>query len=159
MTKKEFFESIDEMLYAEIFLTDNLDELLNETGINHLSMSIDSETAKNIENYELEDFLKRVIKNRKTQLEKSNKDMDLVFYSWFDELSGRLHFDFINSKHEKLPFNSELNFVDSINIIIEKFIDTDYLDYLEKASWEELEDSLDEDNHALDVYKEIIKKH
>ncbi len=156
MTKEEFFESIDKIVYAEIHLTDDLDDLLNEMETNHWCLEIDSKTAKNIEKCELNDFIKRVIKNRRSQLEKSNLDIKLVFYSWLDKLSGSLHFGLINSKHKELPFDSKLNLVNSIDKIIEKFLDSDYLDYLEKASWEALENDLN--NNELDVYKEIIEK-
>lgn len=158
MTKEEFFQNNDKILSAEIYLTDNLDNLLNEMETNHWCLNIDPKTAKNIEKQELKDFLKNVIENRKSQLEKSSMNIDLVFYIWFDQFSGNLHFNLINSKHEKLPFDSELNFVDSIDKIIEKFLDSTYLDYLEKASWEELENNSNEKNNRLNIYKEIIEK-
>jgi len=158
MTKEEFFENIDEILYAKIYLTDSLDDLLNEMVANHWHLNIDSKTVKNIEKQELNDYIKRVIENRKSQLKKSTMEINLVFYAWFDKLSGNLHFNLINSKHKKLPFSSNINFVYSINNIIEKFLDSDYQDYLEKSSWEELESKLKEGKNELDVYKKIIKK-
>ncbi len=158
MTKEAFFESIDKILYAEIHLADNLNDLLNEMEINHWCLNIDSKTAKTIEKHELNDFIRRVIKNRRSQLEKSNLDINLVFYIWFDQLSGNLHLNLINSKHKTLPFDSKLNFVNSTDKIIEKFLDSDYLEYLEKASWEELENGLNNNNNVQDVYKEVIEK-
>jgi len=158
MTKGEYFEFINELLDDKIYITDKLDEFLEETGMNQCTLKIDSKTARNIENFELSEFLNDVIKNRKGQLEKSNKDVDLLFYSWFDDLSGYLHFDLINSKHESLPFQSKIILADSIDQIVEKFLDPDYLDYLTKASLEELENDQRNKEDIVYVYKEVVKK-
>jgi hypothetical protein len=72
--------------------------------------------------------------------------------------------NFINLRHENLPFRAELEFVDSIDIIINNFLNSRYLDGI---PLEELEDiSSDSDYSAgngkteykLKVYKEEIVK-
>jgi hypothetical protein len=88
MTKNEFFENIDEIISDKIYLTESINELNKEIEINHWSIGIDYETAKKIHNDDLGDFLRKVVKNRILQLDKSDKNMDLIFYSWFDEQAG-----------------------------------------------------------------------
>jgi hypothetical protein len=161
MTKEEFFENINEIVSDKIYLTDNLDELNKEIENNHWSIAIDSETVKNDD---LRDFFKKMVKNRIGQLDKSELNIDLIFYSWFDEQARNLNLNFINLRHENLPFRAELEFVDSIDIIINNFLNSRYLDGI---PLEELEDiSSDSDYSAgngkteykLKVYKEEIVK-
>ena len=166
MTKKEFFEKINEIKSDKIYLTENLNELNKEIEINHWSIGVDSETAKKINNNDLEDFLRKVVQNRISQLDKSDKNMGLIFYSWFDEQAGNLNFNFINSGHENLPFGAELEFVDSLDTIISDFLNSRYLDGI---PWEELEDVTGDSDvneetdfklkvYKLKVYKEVIVK-
>ncbi len=81
MTKKEFFKNLDEIISDKIYLTEHLDELNKEIKINHWSIGIDSETAKKVDNDDLQDFLRKMVKNRFEQLDKSDKNMNLIFYS------------------------------------------------------------------------------
>ena len=161
MTKEEFFGNIDEIISDKIYLTDNLDELNKEIENNHWSIGIDSDTAKNVKNEDLRDFLRKVVKNRIAQLDKSDKNIDLTYYSWFDEQAGNLNLNFINSRHKKLPFKAELEFVDSIDTIISDFLNSKYLDGI---PWDELEDISgdsdvkEETDIKLKVYKEEIAK-
>ena len=161
MNKIEFLESINEIISDRLYLTDNLDELKKEIENNHWSIGIDFDTLKNIKKDDLRNFLKKTVNNRITQLDKSELNIDLIFYSWFDEKTGNLNLNFINSRHENLPFTAELEFVDSIDTIINSFLNSKYLDGI---PWNELEDisSDSEDNKETDfklkVYKEEIIK-
>lgn len=158
MTKKEFFENIDEIISDKIYLTENLNELNKEIEINHWSIGIDYETAKNINNDDLEDFFRKVVKNRISQLDKSDKNIDLIFYSWFDEQAGNLNFNFINSGHENLPFSTELEFVDSLDNIISDFLNSRYLDGIPMDELEDVSEDIEETDFKLKVYKEDILK-
>ncbi len=157
MTKEEFFKSISEIETDEIYLTETLDELSKEIEINHWSINTDSETAMNIEKADLHNFLRKVVDNRTMQLENSDKNMDLLFYLWFDEQAGNLHFNFINYKHETLPFGAKIDFEESIDAIIGDFLNSKYLDGI---LWNEIEDSEENDNteYIVKVYKEKIVK-
>jgi dynactin complex subunit len=161
MTKAEFFKNLKEIVTDNIYLTENIDELNKEIENNHWSIGIDSYTAKNVKNEDLKVFLRKVVKNRIAQLDNSDKNMDLIFYSWFDEQAGNLNLNFINAVHEKLPFKAELEFVDSIDAIINDFLNSGYLDGI---PCNELENSLgdfddnDETDFKLKVYKEKIIK-
>lgn len=158
MTKQEFFENINEIITDKIYLAEKLDELNKEIEINHWSIGIDTETAKTIENNDLGDFLRKVIKNRISQLDKSDKNMDLIFYSWFDEQAGNLNLNFINSGHENLPFSTELEFVDSLDTIISDFLNSRYLDGIPLDELEDDSEDIEEIDFKLKVYKEDILK-
>lgn len=158
MTKQEFFENINEIITDKIYLAEKLDELNKEIELNHWSIGIDSETAKTIKSKDLGNFLRKVIKNRISQLDKSDKDMDLIFYSWFDEQAGNLNFNFINSRHENLPFSTELEFVDSLDTIINDFLNSRYLDGIPLDELEDVSEDIEEIDFKLKVYKEDILK-
>ena len=68
-----------------------------------------------------------------------------MFYVWYDEMSSQLKFNVINSKHEKLPFNCNYIFVNSIEEIFNNFLSLNNKSALEKEVFE------------LEIYKEIIK--
>lgn len=161
MTKTDFLKNIKDIVTDKIYLTENLDELDKEIENNNWSIGIDIDTAKNVKNKDLKVFLSDVIKNRIVQLENSDKNMDLIFYSWFDEQAGNLNLSFINACHEKLPFNAEIEFVDSIDAIISDFLGSGYLDGI---PWDELEetsgysDENNENGFKLKVFKEKIIK-
>lgn len=161
MTKAEFFKNIKEIVTDKIYLTENIDELNKEIENNHWSIGIDSDTVKNVKNEDLKVFLSKVIKNRIVQLDNSDKSMDLIFYSWFDEQAGNLNLNFINAVHENLPFKAELEFVDSIDAIINDFLDSGYLDgipYDGLVDASSDSDDNDETDFKLKVYKEKIIK-
>lgn len=99
-----------------------------------------------------------MIKNRISQLDKSDKSIDLIFYSWFDEQAGNLNFNFINSGQENLPFKSELEFVDSLDSIISDFLDSKYIDGIPLDELEDVTDTNEETDFKLKVYIEDILK-
>lgn len=160
MTKEEFFQNLDDIVSDKIYLTESLDELDKEIQANHWSIGIDSETIQLINKHDLKDFLQKVIQNRVKQLEESDKKMGLLFYSWFDEQAGNLNFNFINSEHGRLPFGAKLEFVDSIEQVINDCLKSKHLDGI---PWNELKDvSYKIDNNyeidlKLKVYQEKIK--
>jgi len=135
MTKEQFFKNLDEIVPDEIYLTESLDELDKEIQANHWSIGIDSDAAQLINNHDLQDFLRKVIQNRVKQLEDSDKKMGLLFYIWFDKQACNLNFNLINSEHEHLPFGAKLEFVDSIDQVINDCLKSKYLDGI---SWNEL---------------------
>ena len=154
MTKDEFLENINEIISDRIYLTDNLDELKKEIENNHWSIGIDSDTVKNVKKDDLRDFFRKIVNNRIVQLDQSELNVDLTFYSWFDEQAGNLNLNLINSRHENLPFTAKLEFVDSIDTIINSFLKSKYFDGI---PWNELEDN-EETDFKLKIYKEEILK-
>ena len=159
MTKEEFFENLDEIKSDRIYLTDNLEELNLEIENNHWSIGIDSVTAKQVNTNDLEGFLKEMVQNRTRQLNESDKEIGLLFYAWFDEQSGNLNFNFINSGHKSLPFAAEIMFVDSIETILNDFLNSEYLDGIPMNELEDVSGNSDDNEERefkLKVYKEKI---
>ena len=155
MTEKEFFESIAYITSSEIYLTEKLDELVDEMSNNNCYVNIELETINNVSNNKLINFIEKVILNRQLQLISSNKKISLIFYLWIDDLSGNLHFNFINSKHKQLPFNCKLKYVDSIHSIVNCFLDIDYQKKIKSKSVDEILTDFDNDEY-LDIYTRII---
>ncbi len=160
MTKDEFFDNINDIISDRIYLTENIDELNKEIENNHWSISIDSGTAKLIDINDLRLFLREVVTNRIEQLKMSNKNIDLLFYLWCDEQAGSLNFNFINSKHSRLPFGADLEFVDTLDLILKDFLDSDYLDGIpiNELSDENIKTEENNANFVLKVYKKVLTK-
>lgn len=159
MTKKDFFDSINNIITDEIYLTESLDNLSKEIETNHWSIGIDSETANLMDCIDLTDYFRKVVSNRIEQLDKSGKNLELIFYIWYDEQAGNLNFNLINAKHINLPFSAKLEFVDSFEIILNDFLNSKYLDGIPK---DELTDDIqteeDDNNFILKVYKKKLTK-
>ena len=139
MTKQEFFKDIEDIKSDKILITESIDIVNEEIKSNCWSISINDELSKELAIDELWDFLKEVKTNRQEQLRQSQSKVGLIYYVWVDEQAGQLRFNFINSNHSKLPFNSQLTFVTMENEIL-----TDYLFRQHSASG------------ATKVFKELI---
>jgi hypothetical protein len=112
--------------------------------------------------FKVAEFLARVKNNRRQQLYQSDKEVELIYYSWFDEQAGQFRFNFINSHHQNLPFGCSLVFVSDEKEIIENFLSSFREIYL---PWSELkdvdEDECEDENNSeykLTVYKKIISR-
>lgn len=75
-------------------------------------------------------FFDKVIKSREKQIKNSKYNHGMIFYLWFEWMSGRLRFNLISDFHAKLPFKCKLSEVNSIVNIIIDFLDYDYHDGL-----------------------------
>jgi hypothetical protein len=158
MTKKEFFNSINDIISDKVYLTETLDELNKEIENNHWSIGIEAETSREIDSADLKEFLKKVIFNRIDQLEKSNKNLDLLFYLWFDEQAGNLNFSLINSNHNKVPFSATIEYVTEIDLILKDFLSSRYLD---EIPFDELSDEETEEkskDYVLKLYQTKLTK-
>jgi hypothetical protein len=160
MNKQEYLNSLEDIIHGSIYLTSRTDELEYEIQTNHWSIGIDSVTAKSVEQADLITFLNRVRENRVEQLRLSTVDADLLFYLWFDEQAGNLNFNFINSNHSTLPFNSEIEFVANESSIVNEFLLSNHVDGIEWSELQDLDDSVEGVNEVLrvKVYKEVLKR-
>ncbi len=77
--------------------------------------------------------------NRIQQLKASELSHGLLFYVWFDEQAGNLNLNFITANHERLPFRADLEHVDSLDIILNEFLTSKYL---EGIPFEDLSDDV-----------------
>jgi hypothetical protein len=128
MTKEEFFREIEEIKSDKLFITDSLDNIDEEIKNNCWSISISDEIANECTIEELKSFLKDVKADRRKQLRKANDQVGLIYYVWFDEQAGQLRFNFINAKHNKLPFRAPLTFVDKEEVILSNYLNRQQAD-------------------------------
>jgi hypothetical protein len=98
-----------------------------------------------------------IIINRHTQIIDRNLD-PMIFYCWFDELGGYFAFSLTSNPNLPLLFESKLNYVKDIRVIIDHF----YKAYDQSIdTYSEQDDNKDEyqDEFTLDVFTIILNKH
>lgn len=147
------------ILNRTLYLTNSTNKLSREIMKNCFSLPISGEDAKNLDIADVLAFLAKVKNNRRMQLKNSGLPVNLIYYLWFDEQSGQLRFNFINSNHPKLPFCCPLHKVTSEQEIVRQFQESDYLNGipLEKLNECNLEDCADESiGYVLNIYTEVI---
>ncbi len=167
--KTDFFNALSYQISEPIYLTDKTDEVNEEIKHNHWVLAAPSDIVSQTTATDFLEFIHKVKDNYKSQLDKSQLDIDLTFYLWFEE-PGELCFNFINSNHGKLPFGCKLKYTDRPEEIVDQYLKSKYHDQViplgeletvetpeEIAEANRFEKELD-DNFVLTVYKEIIKK-
>ena len=169
MNKTDFFNDLSNQISEPLYLTDKTDEVNEEVKFNYWQLGIPDDVLAETTVADLLEFIQLVKSNYRIQLNKSDFNIDLIFYLWVDEMVGQICFNFINSNHERLPFGCQLKFTDNAEDIIAKYFKSNYrngipIDELETVETsEELseEDILENelhDNFVLTVFQETIKK-
>lgn len=167
--KADFFNDLSNQISEPLYLTDKTDEIHEEINYNNWILSAPTDIISQTTTTDFLEFIQKVKDNYNNQLDKSQLDIDLIFYLWFDEMAGQLRFNFINSNHGKLPFDCKLKLTDSPEEIVDKYLKSQYHDGI---PWNELEtietpEQIAEadrrekelrDNFVLTVYQEKIKK-
>ena len=168
--KTDFFNDLSNQISEPLYLTDKTDEVDEEINYNHWTLSAPTDIISQTTTTDFLEFIQKVKDNYKNKLDKSQFDIDLIFYLWFDEMAGHLCFNFINSNHDKLPFRCRLKQTDRPEEIVDHYLKSMY--HENGIPWNELEtietpeqfddaDRLEkelQDNFILTVYQEIIKK-
>jgi hypothetical protein len=144
----DFFNDLINQIAKPIYLTDKTDEVEEEIKHNHWMVVVPSAIIAQTTTLDYIALLEKVKEVYKCQLDKSELDIDLIFYLWLDE-PGALCFNFINSNHHRLPFGCKLSYTDRPEQIV--------------VTPEEIEeaDRAEKDLHSkfiLTVYQELIKK-
>lgn len=166
--KTDFFNDLSNQISEPIYLTNKTDEVNEEIKYNHWVLTAPSDIVAYTTQSDFLEFIQKVKDNYKIQLHKSQLDIDLIFYLWFEE-PGELCFNFINSNHDKLPFGCKLKYTDRPEEIVDQYLKSKYHDQV--IPWNELKtvetpeeiaeaDRVEKklhDNFVLTVYKEIIK--
>ena len=169
VNKTDFFNDLSSQISEPIYLTDKTDEVNEEIMHNHWELTVPTDIASQMTTTDFLEFIQIVKVNYKSQLDQSKIEADLIFYMWFDEMAGLLHFNFINSNHDRLPFSCKLNYIDRPEEIVSQFLKSKYLDGIPWSELETVETPVglaDSDRHEKDlqddfvltVYQEKIKK-
>jgi hypothetical protein len=134
--KTDFFNDLSSHISDPIYLTDKTDEINEEINYNFWILSAPTDIISQITITDFLEFIQKVKDNYKYQLDKSQLNIDLIFYLWFDEMAGQLCFNFINSNHDKLPFGCRLIMTDRPEEIVDQYLKSNYQ---EGIPWNELE--------------------
>lgn len=161
INKETFLKQLKEFETAELFVTDKTDIVKTEIYNNAVAIGLTKETASQVSTNDIKTFLAKVKSNRQDQLLKSNIQIDLIYYLWYDEMAGQLRFNLINSNHIRLPFTCNLKYVDTEEEIIEDFLKSSYLNGI---SFNELTDvendgsENDDTEYYVKVYQQTITR-
>lgn len=150
--KQTYFKNLAKFETTAIFFTDKVNLVKNEIQSNCIAIGLTFDLAGQISSDEIIIFLTKLKANRKKQLINCELQIDLIYYSWFDEMAGQFRFNFINSNHNKLPFGCELKFVETEKEIINKFIQSYYLEgipFNELTNKEISQEYFDETNESF----------
>ena len=138
MTKEEFFEEIKSIKSDQLLITDSLDIIDEEIAKNCWSISMPDDIATNCSPGELSKFLRDVKEDRRRQLIQSNSGIGLIYYLGVDELAGQLRFNFINSNHNRLPFEAELTEVGNEDDILSDYLSRRQMNFEKVRVYREL---------------------
>jgi hypothetical protein len=168
--KTDFFKDLSNQISEPIYLTEKTDELNEEINHNQWILSAPADIISQSTTTDFLGFIQKVKGHYKNQLDKSQLEIDLIFYLWFDEVAGQLRFNFINSNHDKLPFGCKLNHTERPEEIVDQYLKSKYhygipwneLETLETPEQIAKVDTLEKElkgNFVLTVYQEKIKKY
>lgn len=112
-------------------------------------------------------FYQAVMKARKQYLLNNNINIQMIFYTWYEDISGNFYFSLIPTNWPKLrpgkelPFGCTIKKVDSLDIIIEEFINDPYkgkipLNELKDVDPNEEDEEEDLSNYTLNVWSIIL---
>lgn len=122
-----------------------------ETLVNMWAISIDPDILHTLSINNFIEFIDTLLKKRILQLSQLNSSCPVVFYLWFDEMAAQLRFNIISNFNEKLPFECNIEIIDSALPILKDFLESHYH---EGISWNELEESdndIDDDSELFSL--------
>lgn len=117
--KLEFYEIIEDPIILSTH-----DNQRNEATENRWSFKVDR-NLKYYKKEELKTFYKAIISSRAQYLVTNHPSVNMIFYTWYDDMSGNFYFSLI-SAIKSLPFGCTVNKVDFLDDIIQEFIDGPY---------------------------------
>jgi hypothetical protein len=119
---KPFLQYFADVIADELFIGASVDDLQKEIQQNMWLLSKPAGYGESVQDWL--DLINRIIENRKQQIAVSRHSM--IFYLWLDEQACQLRFNLINDSHEFLPFNSNVELVQSFYKIVEAFLTSPY---------------------------------
>ena len=167
--KNDFFNELSYQISEPLYLTNKTDEINEEINQNNWHLSAPADILSQTTAADFLAFIQKVKDNYKNQLNKSQFDIDLIFYMWFDEMACQLRFNFINSNHKILPFACKLKYTNSAEEIVDQYLKSQYhkgipwneleaIDTPEQIAEAEKGENELQDHFVLTVYQEKIKK-
>ncbi len=155
LVKTEYFRDLDKLITESIFVGNGIIDFESERRENMLTISISFEIAKECKVSDFLVFFKKLVENRKKQLEPYfNRRM--IFYVWFDEQAAQLRFNCISAEHKIPPFDAEIQLV-ALDEIITDFLNSKYLEGIPLEGCSLLNHELEEQK-TIDVILKIYYK-
>ena len=139
------------IINSPIFIDKQFALRQEEINTNMWALSIAPLELKKMSLLIMEQFVQDLILRRKQQVKDAHINHSVLFYMWFDKMASQLRFNIISDHNKKLPFGCNLHIVDSVELILEEFLNAERY-----ISWNELsvceEDEEDEEEYILDVF-------
>lgn len=155
MNKDQYFNDLEEIITDKIFIGTSETDLHREIETNMWRISIPAELSEKVTVEDFNEFIYKIISQRKKQINDSSSNKGMYFYLWFDWMASQLRFNLISDTNEKLPFNCELQFVDDPIDIINDFINSPFHNGL---PIEGIEDKSEEEEISLKIYKVHLRR-
>lgn len=130
-----------------------------ETLMNMWALSIGPEATKIISiKTDLIVFFSLLLKKRTQQVVQLSVSCPVIFYMWFDEMAAQLRFNIISDFGGVLPFMCKLEFVNSPQVILEKFLASHLREGISWNELEEFEDELADEDEKPFVLKVFVER-
>ena len=158
MDKQEYLKDLNDIIEDEIFIGSTIKDVNIEISQNHWSFSMSQELANDFTVEELKDFFIMVIDNRTNQIANSKSNHGMFFYVWFDWQSSRLRLNLISDFHRRLPFGREYNVLNSLEPIIEEYLNYPYHDGLVSLGVLDIKGNESEENIKISPLNVFVKR-
>lgn len=156
-------KQVDYILNQKLYIADSCNYLSEEIYNNCFGLHITQQECDKISLDEFLASLKTIRIERLWQLKKSHIKTNLIYYSWVDSQAEQLRFNFISAYHSKLPFECNIEKVNTEKEIAEDYFASVKEDLLQLSLLKNIEtddemDDIESDNSSiiLKVYTEII---
>ncbi|GIO97188.1 hypothetical protein J14TS5_22740 [Paenibacillus lautus] len=155
MNKEQYFEDLQDIINDLIYIGSSEADLQEEIETNMWRISISPELINQITTDDFNEFINKVIQNRKDQIESSSSNLGMYFYLWFDIMASQLRFNLISDINKKLPFSCEIQILNNPREILDDFLGSPFHNGL---PIEEHNDDSEDKEYIIKIYKLHLKK-
>lgn len=155
MNKEQYFEDLQDIINDLIYIGSSEADLQEEIETNMWRISLSPDLINQITTDDFNEFLNKVIQNRKDQIESSSSNLGMYLYLWFDIMANQLRFNLISDINKKLPFSCEIQILNNPREILDDFLGSPFHNGL---PIEGHNDDLEDKEYILKIYKLHLKK-
>ena len=116
------------ILNSPIYLDRETAQLQEGILKNAWGFGLSDKFLKKITIMDLSQFVSDLIIHRTRQIRDMNLGKNATLYIWFDAMALQIRFNILSGENIELPFGCTLNFVESLNVILQQYIDAEYED-------------------------------